>query len=357
MKTIDLLIVDDSPVARMLLEHMFSADPEIRVIGAVNSGVEAINFIARRKPHVISMDMHMPNMNGFETTRRIMATTPIPIVIVSASYESSMISKAFEAIQLGALAIFEKPYGVNHPDYAQMAKEIVTTVKLMSEIKLVRRLHQSAGLKEKDKTLPLAIDEFSSREIEIIAIGASTGGPQALESVLSGLPKDFSIPLVIVQHIALGFLQGMADWLNLTSGPVVSVARQGEQLLAGHAYIAPNGFQMGVTPTPTISLTTSLGKTSFCPSVAYLFQSVAKTFGSKAIGLLLTGMGADGAEDLKLMQKKGAITVAQDEASSVVYGMPAEAVKLKAADYVLPPKTIAQLLLKFNRAAAHQKDT
>ena len=338
---IDVLIVDDSPVARQLLEHILSSDPELRVVGTAADGEEALKFVAWRKPQVITMDIEMPNMDWFEASRRIMATKPVPIVVITASYNPAMVNKAFAAVQAGALAILEKPYGVNHPDYSRLAAEIIRTVKLMSEIKLVRRSRMASP--------PPVVDRAPPRVVEIVAIGASTGGPQALEAILSGLPKNYGIPLVIVQHIALGFVQGFVDWLNLTSGPRVAMARAGEQILAGRAYVAPSGFQMGVELNRTISLKKDLEKSVFCPSVAHLFQSVIATFGKQAVGVLLTGMGDDGAKALKLMRTRGAITVAQDEASSVVYGMPAEAVKLDAAEYVLPPKQITGLLAGFSR--------
>ncbi len=342
---IDVLIVDDSPVARRLLEHILSADPEVSVAGSVGSGAEALQFIARRKPHAITMDIEMPNMNGIEATRRIMETSPIPIVIVTAGYQPSMVDKAFSAMEAGALAILAKPYGIGHPDYARLAREIVTTVKLMSEIKLVTRPATLTAAR------PLAprVQPAAAGDIELIAVGASTGGPQVLEKILSGLPESFDIPLVIVQHIAVGFLQGLADWLNLASGPRVSVAVHGERILPGHAYLAPNDFQMEVTPALTLSLSKDAPKRVFCPSVNVLFQSVAAAFGRRAAGVLLTGMGNDGAEGLQLMKQSGALTVAQDKASSVVYGMPDEAVKIGAASHILPPADIAKLLSGLSR--------
>lgn len=339
---IDVLIVDDSPVARQLLEHILGADPELRVAGAAAGGEEALRFIARHKPQVVTMDVEMPNMDGFEVTRRIMETDPIPIVIITASYNPDMVDKAFAAMEAGALAILEKPRGMGHPDYARLAAEIVKTVKLMSEIKVVRRWAKPAarGGGEPSATLP----PVTPGDIALIAIGASTGGPQVLETLLSGLPKGFAIPLLIVQHIAVGFLQGLADWLNQASGSRVTIAGNGERILPGRAYLAPNNFQMEVTPSLTIRLRKGDAPQGFCPSANNLFRSAAAACGARAAGILLTGMGDDGAEGLKLMHDQGALTIAQDEASSTVYGMPAEAVKLGAAGLVLPPKDIVGLL-------------
>lgn len=340
---IDVLIVDDSPVARQLLEHILGADPELRVAGSVAGGEEALRFIARHKPQVITMDVEMPGMNGFEATRRIMKTDPIPIVIITASYNPDMVDKAFAAMEAGALAILEKPHGVGHPDYARLASEIATTVRLMSEIKVVKRWAKPARSMPGERVPPAPLPHPPG-DIALIAIGASTGGPQVLETLLSGLPKGFEIPLLIVQHIAVGFLQGLADWLNQHSGPRVAIASSGERILPGRAYLAPNNFQMEVTPAFAIRLRQDDARQGFCPSANNLFRSAAAACGRHAAGILLTGMGDDGAEGLKAMRDQGALTIAQDEASSTVYGMPAEAVKLGAAGLILPPKDIVGLL-------------
>lgn len=341
---IDLLIVDDSEVARKLLNYIFSTDPQIRVIGAVKSGEEALKFISHRKPHVITMDVEMPNMDGFEVTRQIMGSNLIPIVIITATYSSSMVDKAFSAVDAGALAILEKPSGINHPDFANMAAEILNTVKIMSEVKVVRRTLKTVSTPAIIRSSPSLMVKDVTRKTELIAIGASTGGPQALEAIFSELPKNFSIPIVLVQHIAVGFIKGFIEWLNIKSGPVLVEARNGELLLPGHIYVAPNGFHMGITTARTVSLKPRSEKESFCPSVSYLFNSVATVLGKNAAGVLLTGMGNDGAAELKLMRNRGAMTIVQDEASSIVYGMPAEAVKLDGADYILPPKEIGKLI-------------
>jgi two-component system chemotaxis response regulator CheB len=188
--------------------------------------------------------------------------------------------------------------------------------------------------------------EMPVREIRIVAIGASTGGPPALQALLSPLPSDFPVPIVIVQHMTAGFIEGFAKWLEQSSGHPVHVASDGERLQAGHIYIASDGSHMGVLSGGRIMLWKGEAEHGLRPSVSYLFRSVAEVYGGNAIGVLLTGMGKDGAEGLKLMREKGAITVAQDEQSSVVYGMPREAAALDAAVYVLSPDRIAGLLTR-----------
>jgi two-component system chemotaxis response regulator CheB len=181
-------------------------------------------------------------------------------------------------------------------------------------------------------------------EIQIVAIGSSTGGPAVLQTVLSHLQKNFSAPLVIAQHIAPGFLDGLAKWLGQTTGLVIHIATAGQRLLPGHAYLAPDGFHMGVERDGTIFLSKDAPEHAMRPAVSYLFRSVANSFGKHAIGVLLTGMGRDGAQELKLLRDSGATTIAQDEETSVVFGMPGEAVKLGGATHVLPPEKIAETL-------------
>jgi two-component system chemotaxis response regulator CheB len=341
---IRVLVVEDSFVVRELLVHILSSDPDIEVIGTAGDGEEAVQAVRDKRPDVVTMDVVMPKMNGFEATRLIMEATPTPIVIVSASGNSNEVEKTFRAIESGALAAISKPMGVTHPKYTHLAKELIATVKLMSEVKVVRRRPQERkGLVISGESTDGMITPVTP-DLKVVAIGASTGGPLAIEAVLSGLPKNFSVPLLIVQHIAAGFIQGFADWLAHSSGLPVKIAAHGEYLLPGRAYIAPDDLQMGVENGGRIILKSSEPENGLRPSVSYLFRSVVEVFGKNSVGVLLSGMGKDGASELKLMKEKGAVTIAQDRESSVVYGMPGEAVAINAAAYILPPARIAEFL-------------
>lgn len=341
-KTIKVLVVEDSPVARELLEHILTQDANIKVIGNAGSGEEAILALGRMKPDVITMDIHLPEMDGFETTRRIMETIPLPIVIVTGTSSAKDVTMAMNAIEAGALAIVQKPNGIGHPDYEAEAAKLVQTVKLMSEVKVVRRwARYPQEVKVKTKT---NVKFDHQTEIKIIAIGASTGGPPAIQKILSGLPKKFPVPVLIVQHIAEGFIQGFAEWLGQTSSLPVHVALHGEYCLPGHVYIAPDRLQMKVKMDGKIWLSKDDQENGLRPSVSFLFRSVAEEFGKNAVGILLTGMGKDGAKELKLMKEKGATTIAQDKESSVIHGMPGEAIDLDAAIYVLSLEKIAPAL-------------
>ncbi|MCL6560509.1 MAG: chemotaxis-specific protein-glutamate methyltransferase CheB [Firmicutes bacterium] len=337
---IRVLIVEDSPVVQALLDHILSSDPEIHVIGTASNGAEALGLLKRMKPDIITMDIHMPEMNGYEAIRRIMETHPVPIVIVSAGYNQEDLEQTFRALEAGAVAVVEKPAGVEHPGFENVAKKLIETVKLMSEVKVVRRWSRLRRADTGASRPGLTLKQRPG-DIKCVAIGASTGGPPVLQTVLSRLSKDFSAPIFIVQHIAAGFLQGLVDWLRQATGLPVHIASQGESPLPGHVYFAPDGFQMGVDSGGRIALRKEQQGNGLCPSASYLFRSVAEVFGPYAVGVLLTGMGNDGAEGLKLMKEKGAVTIAQDKDSSVVHGMPGEAIKLGAATYVLTPERIA----------------
>jgi len=342
---IKVLIVEDSPTMRELTEHILASDTAIRVVKSVTNGEEAVEAVTRLRPDVVTMDVHMPKMDGFEATRRIMATQPVPIIVMSGTL-TDQVAATFHAIEAGALAFVRQPPGPGHPDHETAAAELVQMVKLMSEIKVVRRWASSRGPKaarELRKSQDVGI-KITPAEVKLIAIGASTGGPVALQDILSALPGKLCVPVLIVQHTAKGFVAGLAEWLAQACDLQVHVAVGGELALPGHVYIAPEEAHMGIDRNRRITLSGAPPEHGLRPSVSYLFRSVAAAMGSKAIGILLTGMGKDGAEELKLMRDQGAITIAQDQQSSIIHGMPGEAIRLDAASYVLAPEEIASVL-------------
>lgn len=341
---IKVLIVDDSMVIRDFMSHILSSDPEIKVVGTASSGEEAIAQVYETRPDVITMDIHMPGMDGYEATRVIMETIPTPIVIVTGSLRETEISNSFKLIEAGALSVVLRPSGIEDSGFASARKELVSNIKLMSEIKVVKRFpNQMKSRIPYEQRIPKH-PSSESNEIKLVAIGASTGGPIVIQTILSNLSKDFPVPVVIVQHISKGFLNGLKDWLSTGSNLVVEIAREGESLQPGHAYLAPDDLQMGILSENSIALRNLPAENSLCPSVDFLFRSVAEVLGPKAVGVLLTGMGKDGAKELLNMKKQGAITIAQDEASCVVFGMPGEAVKIGAVVHLLSPVKIAQTL-------------
>jgi two-component system chemotaxis response regulator CheB len=338
---IKVLIADDSASVRLFLSQLLSADPDVEVVGTAGDGEEVLEAVARLRPDVVTMDVHMPRMNGLIATRRIMETHPTPIVIVSGNLDSEEVATTFHALDAGAVAALPRPHGAGHPDHEREAKSFVQTVKLMSEVKLVRRWTRPA---EAPLLQSVPRPSEAQAEIGVVAIGASTGGPQVIHSILAGLPRDFPVPILIVQHMASGFLEGFVTWLSGTSGVLPCLPVDGESLLPGRAYIAPDGCHMEVTVDRTIALRRTPPENGLRPSVAALFRSVARVYGGKTVGVLLTGMGTDGAPELRLMKEQGAVTIVQDQESSVVHGMPGEALKLGAAMYTIPPETIVAVL-------------
>jgi two-component system chemotaxis response regulator CheB len=338
---IKVLVVDDSAVSRAFLAHALQTDPALEVVGCAQSGAEAIAQLERKKPDVVTMDIHMPGMDGFEATRQIMETQPLPIVIVSASFDPVDVEKTFRAMQAGAVAAVAKPPGEKDPKYETSLAKLIGTVKAMAEVRVIKRWTKDRMAARQAPPVPA---RKSADDIRLVAIGASTGGPPVLQAVLTGLPKPFPVPVVIVQHISTGFVQGLADWLNATTGMRVSLAQHGELAAPGCAYLAPDDVQLRIGSDGRLCCVPEPAEHGLRPAVSFLFRSVAQHFGPHAAGVLLTGMGYDGAEELQLMRKAGAVTIAQDAESSVVHGMPGEAIRLGAAMHVCNPERIAAVL-------------
>jgi two-component system chemotaxis response regulator CheB len=331
---IDVLVAEDSTVTRMFLVQLIESDPRLRVVGAVGDGQAAVEFVQRRMPDVVLMDIHMPRLDGFEATRRIMETQAVPIVICSANASIKDVVTTFQAMEAGAVACIEKPLGREHRDAEHMAAHLLETLQLMSEVRVVRRTARSRPAALDSAPAP-AIQRTAAAQTKVIGIGASTGGPPVLRSILSGLPKNFPAPILIVQHMAPGFLAGMVEWLNQTISLQAHIGSHGATPLPGHVYLGG-----------TLVLTRQEPENHLRPSVSFLFRSLARTYGPNTVGVLLTGMGRDGATELKLMRDRGAITIAQDAESSVVHGMPGAAIALGGASHVLPADEIAAALIE-----------
>ncbi len=338
---IRVLVVDDSAVQRSMLINILEAEGDLTVAGWATNGEEAIRSAAALKPDVITMDLRMPVMDGLLATRRIMQETPTPIIIVTASLSRDVHEVVGAAYQAGALAIVPKPMpGARN---AGGAGELRRTVRSMSEIKVVRRWtpeRLNARAQGPDRiVIP------PSKRPEIVAIGASTGGPKALQEILTQLPATFVLPVLIVQHIAGDFVAPMIDWLRPQCAVPLEIAAPGQLLDGPGIYFAPQGRHLRVRGRALV-LGDEPPVRGHRPSATILFESVAGQYGPAAIGVLLTGMGDDGASGLRDMKLAGGQTIAQDEASSVVFGMPGVAIGMGIVDYILPPPEIALLLVK-----------
>jgi two-component system chemotaxis response regulator CheB len=343
-----VLVVDDSVTQRSALVALINADPELTVIGWAANGADAARATALLKPDVIAMDLRMPVMDGLEATRRILQATPTPIVLVtggSAGGYGDEQRLAFEALEAGVLAVLRKP-GPGPAGHAA-TQELHRTLKSMAQVKVVRRWSGDKLHPTIPGTGP-ATGAAPEAPLEVVAIGASTGGPPVLRTILVGLPSSFSAPVLIVQHIAEDFALSLVDWLRPQCALPIEMGEDGQALDRPGIFVAPPGRHMGVrgravelVDGPPISL--------HRPSATHLFQSVAREYGRAAVGVLLTGMGDDGAVGLRDCKRAGATTIVQDESTSAVFGMPAAALSLGVVDHVGPPQAIVSILLQRSR--------
>lgn len=333
-----VLVVDDSTTSRSLLAGLLNESPHLEVIGEASSGPQAVRMTARLRPDVITMDIHMPFMDGYETTRRIMEETPLPIVIVSADHHTENVAKSFRALEAGALAVFPKPGTGPATDFDSRAAELVEAVRLMAGVKVIRR--HSRPRRRREIEPPSKVPRIA----EVVAIGASTGGPAALAQLLARLPADFAAPILVVQHLARGFEAGLTAWLDGVSPLAVRLAEDGDELVPGRVLIAPHDVHLGVSRGRRVVLEESDPIGRHRPSATHLFRSVGDAFGSGSLGVILTGMGDDGVAGLGNLRRAGGHVLAQDKSSCVVYGMPGAAVAAGVVDEVVPlgmlPETI-----------------
>ncbi|MBN2809907.1 MAG: chemotaxis-specific protein-glutamate methyltransferase CheB [Deltaproteobacteria bacterium] len=348
---ISVLIVDDSRTTLKYLCKLVEAEPDMTVVGTAVNGLDAIAKVKLLKPQVVIMDIEMPELDGISATRQIMEENPVPIIICSANLSHNLTEKSYRAIQAGALAAVVKPRGAGSPGAREIVATLLHKVKVLSEVKVVRRRSMAAV----PSVLPVteaAVAGFDHELLgllkrtppSLIAIGASTGGPLALRALLAKLKQDFPLPILIVQHIASGFLEGMVSWLQSEVALVVTIAAEARKPLPGHAYFAPDGYHLELADTGLMRLLSTPREYNVQPAVAPLFRSLARPQAPPTLAILLTGMGRDGALELLAMRQRGQVTIAQDEASAVVNGMPGEAWRLGAVQARMSPEAIGELL-------------
>lgn len=341
-KPIRVLIVEDSLVVRELLKHIIGSDARFAVVGAVETAEEGLQLMEVVEPDIISLDIRLPGMNGLDATLQIMARRPTPIVVVAANVDDDELNIAMNALRAGALAVVEKPVGVTNVAFEAMAARLCTQLAIMSQVKVVRQ-GISRGLSF-GTAEPMPVQRRRSvAGHSMVGIVSSTGGPQALVQVLGGLDRSFSLPILLVQHITASFLEGFVSWLGGVTPFDVRIAQGGEIPEAGKVYVPPQerhlalrGGKLVVLDDPPVH--------SQKPSGTVLLSSMAKDLGQRAVGVVLTGMGSDGADGMLDLEKAGGHTIAEHESTCIVYGMPAAAAKLGAVKEMLPLHDIAPRL-------------
>ncbi len=346
-RDIRVLIAEDSPTIRYHLTMLINSTSGIKVIGEAKNGEEAVTMVAELKPDVVSMDINMPLLDGLEATRRIMATHPTTVVVVSGLVEKD-VELSMMAIEAGALAVVEKPPDRLDMNYETKQRQLVRTLVAMASVSVVKRalprLDETAS-----QTSPVANVPPKPQRPEIVVIGASAGGPSALNQLLSQLPDDLSAPVVIVQHMPPEFMNGLARWLGKNSRLRVTVALDNLSLHAGTVYLAPGAAHLSISRGANglvAHLTHEQGEYRHQPSVDVLFHSVAQVCGSRAVGVILTGMGDDGASGLLALRQAGGRTFAQDRTSATVFGMPGAALACGAVEKELSLAELPPAIIK-----------
>ncbi|MBI3889994.1 MAG: response regulator [Candidatus Wallbacteria bacterium] len=348
---IRVLIADDFPTALEGLRRIVESTPEFHVIAALTEPRRVLEAVEREKPDLILLDFDMPELDGAQLTQAIMARFPTPVLIVSGLDSPATRQHAqFRALEAGAIDMVGKSMLAGADEDGPARRAFLRKLRVAAGVTVFRRwrgVGVPASPRPRGKipgAQALRVISESSRGCRVVAIAASTGGPPALSQVLSSFGGDFPVPVVVVQHIGDEFLDGFVGWLGTSSGRKTLKAQSGQWLEAGTVYVAPEDCHLEVTPNLTVTLDRGVELNGCRPSADRLFGSVATAIGAAAIGVLLTGMGRDGATGLKLMRQSGAVTLVQDEDTSVVYGMPGEAVKLSAQTAILPLTEIGPAL-------------
>ena len=346
-----LLVVDDSPSIRAVIRAMVEGDAGIRIVGEAGTGREAVEMARTLRPGVILMDVRMPEMDGIEATERIMGSEPVPIIAFSAFTLGGEAKASIEMLAAGALDVMAKPDLGGAWAASDCSRELRKKIRSASRVAVVRHLRRVVPMAQ-GRGEPAGPSDGT--RFEVLGVGASSGGPMALRELFSGLPADFSLPILVVQHITAGFTAGFVEWLRQHTPLDVRVANEEDRAVAGSILIAPDGRQLEALPGGAVRATSRKPRGVHLPSADTLLSSLASAYGPKCIGALLTGMGSDGAEGLLDIRRAGGLTLAQDEETSFIFGMPGEAVRRGAVDRSMAPASMAELLLRMAERPARR---
>lgn len=339
---VKVLVVDDSSFMRKSLTHILEADRSIEVVDTAADGEDAMRKVKRHSPDVVLLDIEMPVMDGLTALAHIMAECPTPVLMLSALNKRDA-AIAIKSLEHGAVDFIPKPSGVISYDIEELSNEIIGKVKLAADVNVHKlALHLPKEPYQRPWSKPL-------RRKDIVVIGASTGGPKAVANVLSHLPRDISTAILVVQHMSPEFVPSFVDRLQWGCSLNISTARKGEVIGAGQALVAPGGYHTMIVPngdTRKIRLSRKVSPNTAMPSIDYAMESAAKAYGQSTLGVLLTGLGSDGARGLEAIKEAGGNTIAEDQSTCVVFGMPKAAIELGCVDEVVPLPQIAQTILR-----------
>ncbi|MFA6972139.1 MAG: chemotaxis-specific protein-glutamate methyltransferase CheB [Gallionella sp.] len=340
---IRVLLVDDSVLTLAILKRMLANTPEIQVVGTAANGQEALNIIPNLQPDVICTDLHMPVMGGLEFIRAVMEKFPRPILVLSISVQKEQIANIFQLLEAGAIDVMAKPLGKVGMDYALDGRELIGKIKILAGVVIIRKHHREHDAPPFTNNLPL----IKAIPLRMIGIGASTGGPQAFQEILTHLPGNLPVPVICVQHISEEFMQGLVDWLSPQCQLKIMTAETGIEPQPGTVYFPRGGSHLIVDSQGRLECTNAPIYDGHRPSISVTFNSLAQYYGRESAGVLLTGMGRDGVEGMLAIAHAGGVTIAQDEESCIVFGMPKEAVALGVVQHILPLDQIAPMLGTF----------
>lgn len=337
------MLVDDSGLTLTILKKLLSEAPDIVVVGTASNGQEALTLLPELNPDVICTDLQMPVMDGLDFTKAVMNEFPRPILVISTAVQTDDTSNIFKLIQAGAIDIIAKPrYGLT--DESELSDcDLINKIRVLSGVHVISRRNRVT----QDSTPPaVPVKKPTGPRSQIVGIGASTGGPQALHRILTALPVDFPLPIVCVQHISEGFSLGLVNWLNHECKLTVQFAETGLMPKPGYVYFAPDNMQLEINAQKQLVCSSTPSYGGHRPAISVTLQSMALRFGKHSTGVLLTGMGRDGVDGLQAIKQAGGMTIAQDEATSTVFGMPKIAIEEQAAQIILPLSRIAEALVE-----------
>lgn len=340
---VSVILVDDSPIVLNILKRILGSSPEIKILGTASNGQEGLAQVKALNPDVVCTDLLMPVMDGLKFTKEIMKSYPRPILVISSALEGQNEHNVFNLLKAGALDVFPKPAGGTESDYARIREQLVNKIKILKSIPVQKKIIQTPS--SEPTSFIKTQNVTRNKKIEYIVIGASTGGPNAIQKLLERLPSNISAPIICVQHISDGFIESLVKWLNDNTKLKVKIMEEGETPLAGTVYFPQDKTHLVIGMDGKLRTSREISHNGHTPCIDITFKSFARYFGENTLGVILTGMGEDGAAGLLSIRHTGGHTIGEDSSTCVVYGMPRVAKEIGAVEFALPLYEIPQKIL------------